>query len=87
MRVMIVHFSEDHLKDGRYVDLNAKKIMAHCFGPFDSYGEALAFDEQAPDDCRKIALPILGPAQIDIELSLVDEVIEAEDSKRKDMMN
>jgi hypothetical protein len=66
-RVVIVHVRADDLKDGKYVEVD-ERMTAHCFGPFDSHDEAVAFEDasSAEDDCIKISIPIVGPGHEDM---------------------
>lgn len=58
MRYMIVHTEAAVLHlDG--------STNAHAFGPFDSWSEANAWDQEHPDACYRVALPIVGPGPID----------------------
>ena len=58
-RVIVIH--------SRYPVINQIDAAAHCFGPFDSYEEALAWDQTAPDDCYKWALDLVGADDQDVE--------------------
>lgn len=60
-RVIIIH-ARTPVLDAR----DPESIIAHCFGPFDNVGAAIAFaNESAPDDCFKFALDLVGPAAAD----------------------
>lgn len=64
-RIIVVH-SRDAI-----INLTPKGIedsAAHCFGPFDSYAEAVAWDMLARDDCYKMALDLVGPDPDDVEI-------------------
>lgn len=60
-RIIVVH-SRDPILDHNNPDL----LLAHCFGPFESFEEAQEFDDVEPDACYKFALPLVGPDIADL---------------------
>lgn len=70
MRTMIVHSQTPEMN----LDTeNPTPVFAHAFGPFDSIGEAEAFDALEPDTCFKVLLPIIGPSEEDVRAAMEHE--------------
>lgn len=54
------------------LDANALDPRAHCFGPFDSWDDLVAFDAAMPtDSCYRFAFPLAGPKTKDIDVASV----------------
>jgi len=62
-RIIVVHCRDAVLSQD-------SPAPAHCFGPFDSLADAMAFDALAEDGCFKWALDLVGPEAADIEASM-----------------
>ena len=63
-RFIVIHAREPVLDHNAHASL-----MAHCFGPFESYAELEAFEDETPDAFYKFAIPLVGPALEDIVAS------------------
>jgi hypothetical protein len=65
-RYILVH-SHDSTMDANNLD-----VRGHCFGPFATYDDMVAFDKTMPrDSCYRFALPLIGPKQKDVGIMVM----------------